>query len=209
MVYPLTRGNSEGLNVGRWKCGNVKKLKMTEPFLGNGSLILDDGISGTRADSMDPGGSGDFGFGPSGVVRGQNRSTKRADQTESPSLSARLVFQLTPEEKKGVIAKCDNPAKVLYFRGLPMALTEHGALMASMVLNSPRAMEMSVFVIRAFVGMRKEMSRNEEVLRRLAEMDQTLLLHDEGLRDLYQKLMPLLDPRPEVEKRKIGFGDGD
>ena len=86
-----------------------------------------------------------------------------------------------------------------------MALTEHGALMASMVLNSPRAMEMSVFVIRAFVGMRKEMSRNEVVLRRLAEMDQTLLLHDEGLRDLYQKLMPLLDPRPEVEKRKIGF----
>jgi hypothetical protein len=49
------------------------------------------------------------------------------------------------------------------------------------------------------------MSRNEVVLRRLAEMDQTLLLHDEGLRDLYQKLMPLLDPRPEVEKRKIGF----
>ena len=38
-----------------FECENVKKLKMTEPFLGDGSLILDDGISGTRADSMDPG----------------------------------------------------------------------------------------------------------------------------------------------------------
>lgn len=90
-----------------------------------------------------------------------------------------------------------------------MVFTEHGALMASMVLNSPKAVEMSVFVVRAFVGMRKEMSRGEEVLRRLAEMDRTLLLHDEGLRDLYQKLMPLLNPGPEPERRKIGFGKGD
>ena len=120
-----------------------------------------------------------------------------------------FVFQLTQEEKKGVIAKCDNPTNVLYYRGLPMAFTEHGALMASMVLNSSKAIEMSVFVVRAFVGMRKEMSRGEEVLRRLAEMDRTLLLHDEGLRDLYQKLLPLLDPGPEPKRKKIGFGEVD
>ena len=118
---------------------------------------------------------------------------------------ADFMFQLTPEEKKGVIAKCDNPEKILYFRGLPTVFTEHGALMASMVLNSQKANEMSLFIVRAFVGLRKEMSRGEEVLRRLAEIDQTLLVHDEGLRDLYQKLMPLLEPGPEPEKRKIGF----
>ena len=137
-----------------------------------------------------------------GVKTGRLNEQIKRNQHRFPS---DFVFQLTPEEKRGVIAKCDNPTKVLYYRGLPMALTEHGALMASMVLNSPKAMEMSVFVIRAFVGTRKEMSRNEEVLRRLAEMDQTLLLHDEGLRDLYEKLMPLLEPGPELEKRKIGF----
>jgi hypothetical protein len=141
-----------------------------------------------------------------GVKTGRlNEQIKRNHHRFPPD----FVFQLTPEGKRGVIAKCDNPAKVLYYRGLPMALTEHGALMASMVLNSPKAMEMSVFVVRAFVGMRKEMSRNKEVLRRLSEIDQTLLLHDEGLRDLYQKLMPLLEPGQEVEKRKIGFGNGD
>ena len=137
-----------------------------------------------------------------GVKTGRLNEQIKRNQHRFPS---DFVFQLTPEEKRGVIAKCDNPTKVLYYRGLPMALTEHGALMASMVLNSPKAMEMSVFVIRAFVGMRKEMSRNEEVLRRLAEMDQTLLLHDEGLRDPYEKLMPLLEPRQEPERRKIGF----
>jgi hypothetical protein len=141
-----------------------------------------------------------------GVKTGRLNEQIKRNQHRFPS---DFVFQLTPEEKRGVIAKCDNPTKVLYYRGLPMALTEHGALMASMVLNSPKAMEMSVFVIRAFVGMRKEMSRNEEVLRRLAEMDQTLLLHDEGLRDLYEKLMPLLEPGPELKRRKIGFGAKD
>ena len=78
-------------------------------------------------------------------------------------------------------------------------------MMASMVLNSRKANEMSLFIVRAFVGLRKEMSQGEKVLRRLAEIDQTLLVHDEGLRDLYQKLLPLLEPGPEPEKRKIGF----
>ena len=120
-----------------------------------------------------------------------------------------FAFILTGEEKREVVAKCNNLRKMLYFRGLPMAYTEHGALMAATVLNSPVAARMGIFMVRAFVKMRREMSRSEEVLRRLAEVDQTLLLHDEGLRDLYQKLMPLLDPGPEPEKRRIGFGKGD
>jgi phage regulator Rha-like protein len=85
------------------------------------------------------------------------------------------------------------------------AFTEHGALMVASVLNSDRAIAMSVYVIKAFVKMREELTANETVLRRLAEMDKTLLIHDEGLRDLYQKLMPLLELGREPEKRKIGF----
>jgi hypothetical protein len=53
--------------------------------------------------------------------------------------------------------------------------------------------------------MREAMSANEVIQRRLAEIDKTLLIHDEGLRDLYEKLMPLLEPGPEREQRKIGF----
>ena len=89
-----------------------------------------------------------------------------------------------------------------------MGFTEHGALMVASVLNSDRAIAMSVYVIKAFVKMREELTANETILRRLAEIDRTLLVHDEGLRDLYQKLLPLLESGPEPEKKKIGFGAG-
>jgi hypothetical protein len=85
-----------------------------------------------------------------------------------------------------------------------MAFTEQGVAMLSSVLKSDRAIAMSIYVIKAFMKMREELMANETVLRRLAEIDQTLLLHDEGLRDLYQKLIPLLEPGPEPARRKIG-----
>ena len=88
----------------------------------------------------------------------------------------------------------------------PLAFTEHGALMVAAVLNSDRAVAMSIFVIEAFVRMREEVAANAFILKRLSDIDRSLILHDEALRDLYQKLLPLLAPQPESEKRKIGFG---
>ena len=86
-----------------------------------------------------------------------------------------------------------------------MVFTEHGALMAATVLNSPMAARMGIFMVRAFVRMRRELAGRDRISQKLAEIDKTLFIHDEGLRDLYQKLMPLLEPRPVPEKRKIGF----
>ena len=77
--------------------------------------------------------------------------------------------------------------------------------MAANVLNSPRAVAMSVYVIRAFVRMREELAANAAILKRLAEIDKTLLLHDTALRDIYQKLRPLLEPPPPPPKPEIGF----
>jgi len=87
----------------------------------------------------------------------------------------------------------------------PYAFTEHGAIMAANVLNSPQAVAMSVFVIRAFVQQREVLAANDAILKRLAEIDQTLLVHDKALRDIYQKLLPLLPPPPDPPKPKIGF----
>lgn len=92
---------------------------------------------------------------------------------------------------------------------LPWAFTEHGALMAATILRSPRAREMSVFIIRAFVRMREELAANSAILARLAEIDRTLLVHDTALRDLYQKLLPLLEPPAEAPKPRIGFHPGN
>lgn len=92
----------------------------------------------------------------------------------------------------------------------PWAFTEHGALMAANILRSQRAVEMSVFVIRAFVKMREELTANITILKRLAEIDKTLLQHDSELRDVYRKLQPLLAPPPEPPKRRIkGFNPKD
>ena len=88
---------------------------------------------------------------------------------------------------------------------LPYAFTEHGALMAANILNSPRAVAMSVYVIRAFVKMREDVAANAAILRRLAEIDKTLLVHDVTLREILQKLRPLLEPPPQPPKPEIGF----
>jgi len=90
-------------------------------------------------------------------------------------------------------------------RYLPWAFTEHGALMAANILRSEGAVQMSVFVVRAFVRLREQVAANTAILKRLAEIDKTLVQHDAVLSDLYRKLLPLLQPPADPPKRRIGF----
>ncbi|HEY4245260.1 MAG TPA: ORF6N domain-containing protein [Lacunisphaera sp.] len=85
-----------------------------------------------------------------------------------------------------------------------LAFTEHGAIMAATVLRSPRAVAMSVYVVRAFVQMRDELLANATIFKRLAEIDKKLVTHDVILRDVYEKLRPLLSPPPPIRK-ELGF----
>ena len=121
---------------------------------------------------------------------------------------ADFVFKLTSEEARGGDAARSQIAtlnKGQNIKHLPYAFTEHGALMAANVLRSPEAAKMSVFIVRAFVRQREMLAGNEAVLRRLEEIDKTLVLHDRGLRDLYQKLLPLLQAPSDPPKRELGF----
>jgi len=121
---------------------------------------------------------------------------------------ADFVFKLTSEEARSIDASRSQIAtlnKGQNIKHLPYAFTEHGALMAANVLRSAAAAKMSVFIVRAFVRQREALAGNDAVLRRLAEIDKTLLLHDRGLRDLYQKLLPLLQTPPDPPKRELGF----
>lgn len=87
----------------------------------------------------------------------------------------------------------------------PIAFTEHGVLMAANVLRSRRAVQMSIYVVRAFVRLRASAASNAVVLRRLAEIDSNLIRHDAALRDVYRQLLPLVQPPPDPPKRRIGF----
>ena len=113
-----------------------------------------------------------------------------------------FMFQLTPEEKNEVVANCDHLRNLKYYRGLPYAFTEHGALMAANVLNSDRAVKMSIYVIRAFVRLREVFSLNQILQGQLAEIEKILLDHEGALRDLYEKIKPLLIP---IKVDAVGF----
>ena len=87
----------------------------------------------------------------------------------------------------------------------PFAFTEHGAIMAATILNSPQAVQMSVYVVRAFIQMREQIAANAEILKRLAEIDKVLLGHDEALRIIWGQLQPLLAAPSLPAKPRIGF----
>jgi len=121
-----------------------------------------------------------------------------------------FLFQLTGEEhaaltSQSAISKPGRGGR----RTRPYAFTEHGALQVANILNSSKAEAMSIYVIRAFIRMREELSANQAVSKRLAEIERTLLTHDAALRDLYQKIRPLLLPPPDQPKRRIGFRTDD
>ncbi len=116
-----------------------------------------------------------------------------------------FMFQLTKEEKDKVVANCDHLTRLKYSPQLPMTFTEHGAMMAAMVLNSPKAVAMSVFVVRAFIQMRERLVANADILKRLAEIDKTLLEHNDALALIWEQIQPLLAPPPEPPPKQIGF----
>ena len=119
-------------------------------------------------------------------------------------------FQLTREEVALLISQnAISSSGHGGLRKLPWVFTEHGALMAANILRSERAVQMSIYLVRAFVKMRDEIASNLSVLRRLGEIDKKLLEHDVVLREVIERLQPLLNPAPEKPKPKIGFHRGN
>ena len=120
-----------------------------------------------------------------------------------------FTFRINEGEKREVVTKCDHLARLRFSHQLPMAFTEHGAIMAASVLNSPEAVAMSLFVVRAFIQMREQLAANAAILKRLAEIDKTLLEHDQGLQVIWHQLQPLLQPPPDPPGRRMGFHSDD
>ena len=109
------------------------------------------------------------------------------------------------------IATLKTDARGKHRKHLPQVFTEHGALMAANILRSERAVEMSLYLVRAFVQMRDAILANTGILKRLAEIDRQLIEHDSVLREVVERLQPLLDA-PQVDeqsKPRIGFHPGN
>jgi len=113
-----------------------------------------------------------------------------------------FCFQLSPAEKAEVVANCDHLLRLKFSPSLPYAFSEHGAIMAANVLNSPRAVKMSVHVVRAFVRLREMIASHKDLVKRLDELEER---YDEQFKVVFDAIRQLMPPSPATPKRKIGF----
>jgi len=116
-----------------------------------------------------------------------------------------FVFQLTAKEHKilrSQIATSNSERGGRRYR--PYAFTEHGAIMAATILNSRRAIRMSVFVVRAFVRLREMMAGNRAIAVKIAELEHRLETHDDAIQDLIRTIKELMFPKT-ARRRLIGF----
>ena len=128
---------------------------------------------------------------------------------------ADFLFPLTAEEAEGCRRSRSQIATLkrgLNIKYLPYAFTEHGAIMAANVLNSPRAVDLSVFVVRAVVKMRSAFGDSRELAQKLALLEQELKIrlniHEAAIVDVLQRIMKILDPPPpppEPPPPEMGF----
>ena len=88
---------------------------------------------------------------------------------------------------------------------LPYVFTEHGAIMAASVLDSERAVQISTYVVRAFVQLREMLSSNKELAHKLNELERKLTTHDRAITELIEAIRQLMTPPEPKKKRPIGF----
>ncbi len=115
------------------------------------------------------------------------------------------MFQLTARENKSLrsqfaTSKIGRGGR----RSLPHAFSEHGAIMAATVLNSEQAVEMSVFVVRAFVRLRQMLAANKELAARIEELETHMETHDGAIREIFHVIKRLMNPH-RSRRSKIGF----
>jgi len=116
-----------------------------------------------------------------------------------------FVFTVTSAEYKNLRSQIvTSTSKHGGRRYLPHAFTEHGAIMAATVLNSKRAIEMSVFVVRAFVRMREAILDNQRIAAKLDELESRIESHDGSINELVEAVRELIAPLP-ANSRRIGF----
>ena len=116
-----------------------------------------------------------------------------------------FAFVLTREEFTNLISQDAISRSHGGRRTLPIAFTEHGAIMLASVLNSEIAVQASIRVVRAFVRLREMVAANAQLASKLAELERRLDSHDEAIVDLFATLKRLLEPPELPKKREIGF----
>ncbi|MGB8368320.1 MAG: ORF6N domain-containing protein [Limisphaerales bacterium] len=136
-----------------------------------------------------------------GVTTKQLNQQFRRNRERFPS---DFAFELTNQELTQMRSQIVTASK-RNIRHVPVAFTEHGALMLASVLNSPVAVEASVRVVRAFILMREQMVAHKELAGKLADLEQRVGGHDAAIQDLFEAIRQLVKPPLPENRREIGF----
>jgi phage regulator Rha-like protein len=144
-------------------------------------------------------------------------ATKRLNEQvrrNAQRFPADFMFQLAPQEWEALRSQFATlkSGRGQHRKYLPYVFTEHGAIMAATVLNSPRAVEVSIYVVRAFVQLRELLAGHKELATRLdqleARLERKLTTQDQAIAGILDAIRELMKP-PETKKRKIGFVQDD
>ena len=126
-----------------------------------------------------------------------NQAVKRNERRFPPD----FMFRLTKREKDELVTKCDRFQKLKHSSALPCAFTEQGDAMLSSVLNSDRAIDVNVEIMRAFVRLRQMLASQTDLAHKLAALEKK---YDEQFRVVFDAIRALMTP-PEKPRRRIGF----
>ena len=130
-----------------------------------------------------------------------NEQVKRNRERFPPD----FMFQLTKTEKDEVVANCDHLQKLKFSPVLPYAFTEHGAIMAASVLNTERAVQASIYVVRAFVKLRQMLAPYKELMGKLDQLEEKLQTHDKQIMAIVEAIRLLMPPPEDKPKKPFGF----
>ena len=139
----------------------------------------------------------------------KTKALNQAVKRNKDRFPADFAFQLKQEDlaaidnQRGIRSQIVTASK-RNIRFLPFVFTEHGALMASNVLKSSRALSMSIYVVRAFIRLRETLALNKDLAQKLSELERKVQSHDTELQAIVHAIRHLMEP-PEKPKREIGF----
>lgn len=141
----------------------------------------------------------------------ETRALNQAIKRNEERFPEDFMFQLSKEEFEGWRSQIvmSNPGAKKGLRRPPYVFTEAGALQAASVLNSPRAIQVGIYVHRAFVQLRDLLATHKNIARQLMELEKRVTGHDKELGKILELIRELLSPPPQPKRRPIGFHTSD
>ncbi len=129
-----------------------------------------------------------------------NEQVKRNIKRFQPN----FMFQLSEEEKEQVVAKCDHLQKLKFSPHLPYVFTEHGTVMLANIINSERAIQVSVRIVEIYIKMREMIQMNAKLFMKIEKLEKVLISHDEKIAKVFRYLKRFIEIQGNPRK-KVGF----